>query len=121
MNKVLILNKNLYYLYQIMITTQGDREMHSNISINLSKKSNSKRNYPTETRTYNSKNPSSQSLYAQAVNGQLKNPAPARRTTNSTTTSTNSATRTRTNTTTRTANSTTNTTKTTASRANYTQ
>ena len=72
-----------------MITTQGDREMHSNISINLSKKSNSKRNYPTETRTYNSRNTSSQSLYAQAVNGQLKNPAPARRTTNSTTNSTN--------------------------------
>ena len=69
-----------------MITTQGDREMHSNISINLSKKSNSKRNYPTETRTYNSRNTSSsQSLYAQAVNGQLKNPT-ARRTTHSTTT-----------------------------------
>jgi hypothetical protein len=51
-----------------MITTQGDREMHSNISINLSKKSNSKRNYPSETRTYNSKSSSSQSLYAQAVN-----------------------------------------------------
>ena len=71
-----------------MITTQGDREMHSNISINLSKKNNSKRNYPTETRTYNTKNASSQSLYAQAVNGQLKNPAPTRRTTHSTLNST---------------------------------
>ena len=70
-----------------MITTQGDREMHSNISINLSKKNNSKRNYPTETRTY--RNTSSQTLYAQAVNGQLKNPAPTRRTIHSTTTSTN--------------------------------
>ena len=74
-----------------MITTQGDREMHSNISINLSKKSNSKRNYPTETRTYNSRNTSSsQSLYAQAVNGQLKNPAPSRRTTHSTATTSTS-------------------------------
>ena len=74
-----------------MITTQGDREMHSNISINLSKKSNSKRSYPTETRTYNnSRNTSSQTLYAQAVDGQLKNPTSTRRTTNSTaTTSTN--------------------------------
>jgi hypothetical protein len=70
-----------------MITTQGDREMHSNISINLSRKSNSKRNYPTETRTY-TKNTSSQSLYAQAVNGQLKNPAPTRRTAHSTLNST---------------------------------
>ena len=106
-----------------MITTQGDREMHSNISINLSKKSNSKRNYPMETRTYNSRNTSSQSLYAQAVNGQLKNPAPTRRVVHSTatSTSTNGTTHTRTATTTRTPNSTTNTTKTVASRANYTQ
>ena len=104
-----------------MITTQGDREMHSNISINLSKKSNSKRNYPTETRTYNSRSTPSQSLYAQAVNGQLKNPTPARRTTNSTTASTNSATHTRTANSTRTQNSTANTTRATASRANYTQ
>ena len=89
-----------------MITTQGDREMHSNISINLSKKSNSKRSYPTETRTYNnSRNTSSQTLYAQAVNWQLKNPAPARRTT----TSTNwTATQTRTVNSTRTAATTTN-------------
>ena len=80
----------IYIIYtKFMITTQGDREMHSNISINLSKKSNSKRNYPTETRTYNSKNSSSQSLYAQAVNGQLKNPAPTRRATHSTATATN--------------------------------
>ena len=70
-----------------MITTQGDREMHSNISINLSKKSNSKRSYPTETRTYNSRSTSSsQSLYAQAANGQLKNPTPMRRITHSATT-----------------------------------
>ena len=104
-----------------MITTQGDREMHSNISINLSKKSNSKRNYPTETRTYNYRNTSSQSLYAQAVNGQLKNPAPTKRTTHSATTSTNWAPHTRGVTSTRTQNSTANTTKATASRANYTQ
>ena len=100
-----------------MITTQGDREMHSNISINLSRKSNSKRNYPTETRTYNSRNTSSQSLYAQAVNGQLKNPAPTRRATHSTVISTNSTT---THTRTVTATKTTNTTRET-SRANYTQ
>ena len=68
-----------------MITTQGDREMHSNISIDLSKKSNSKRtysshqSYSTNTKTYNTRTPSSQSLYAQAVNWQLKNPAPIKR------------------------------------------
>ena len=72
-----------------MITTQGDREMHSNISINLNKKNNSKRSYPTGTKTYNSRNTSSQSLYAQAVNGQLKNPSPARRATQSAINSTN--------------------------------
>ena len=98
-----------------MITTQGDREMHSNISINLSKKSNSKRSYPTETRTYNSRNTSSQSLYAQAVNGQLKNPTSTRRATHSTTTASSNWT-----THTRTASSTTNT-RTTNSRTNYTQ
>ena len=104
-----------------MITTQGDREMHSNISINLSKKSNSKRNYSTETRTYNnSRNTSSQSLYAQAVNWQLKNPTPRR--TSNTSASTNwAATHTRTVSSTRTTATTTNTTRTTASRANYTQ
>ena len=75
-----------------MITTQGDREMHSNISIDLSKKNNSKRTYSsnhsywTNTKTYNTRTPSSQSLYAQAVNWQLKNPAPAKRTTHTTTT-----------------------------------
>jgi hypothetical protein len=90
--KVLSSNKNLYYLYRIMITTQGDREMHSNISINLSRKSNSKKNYSsnqsysTDTRTYTSKNSSSQSLYAQAMNGQLKSPTSTRRTTHSTNT-----------------------------------
>ena len=106
-----------------MITTQGDREMHSNISINLSKKSNSKRNYPTETRTYNnSRNTSSQSLYAQAVNGQLKNPAPTRRITHSTTeTSTNWTTHTRTVNSTRATSSTANTTRATNSRTNYAQ
>ena len=104
-----------------MITTQGDREMHSNISINLNKKNNSKRSYPTETRTYNSRNTSSQSLYAQAVNGQLKNPTPTRRTVHSATTSTNEATHTRTSATTRTTNTTTNTARTSASRTNYTQ
>lgn len=77
-----------------MITTQGDREMHSNISIDLSKKNNSKRTYSnthsywTNTKTYNTRTPSSQSLYAQAVNWQLKNPEPIKRTTHSTTTST---------------------------------
>jgi hypothetical protein len=106
-----------------MITTQGDREMHSNISIDLSKKNNSKRDYTshtntksygTDTRTYGTRNTnhtrsSSQTLYAQAVNGQLK--TPAKRTTDAKTT----ATSTRTNTTNSTA------TKATASRANYTQ
>jgi hypothetical protein len=89
MNKYVLSFKQKFILFyiEIMITTQGDREMHSNISINLSKKSNSKRNYPTETRTYNSRNTSSsQSLYAQAVNGQLKNPTSTRRATHSTTT-----------------------------------
>ena len=77
-----------------MITTQGDREMHSNISIDLSKKNNSKRTYSntrsywTSTNTYSARTPSSQSLYAQAVNWQLKNPEPTKRTTHSTTTST---------------------------------
>lgn len=104
-----------------MITTQGDREMHSNISINLSKKSNSKRNYPTETRTYNSRNTSSQSLYAQAANGQLKNPTPTRRTTHSASTTTSWATHTRTVNSTRTANWTTNTARATSSRATYSQ
>lgn len=106
-----------------MITTQGDREMHSNISINLSKKSNSKRIYPTETRTYNSRNTSSQSLYAQAVNGQLKNPVTTRRTTHSTTTTSANWTtsRTRTVSTTKTAGVITHTARTTTSRANYTQ
>ena len=103
-----------------MITTQGDREMHSNISINLSKKSNSKRNYPTETRTYNSRNTSSQSLYAQAASGQLKNPAPTRRTTH-TSASTNWTTHTRTVNSTRTSSTATNTTRTASSRANYSQ
>ena len=104
-----------------MITTQGDREMHSNISINLNKKNNSKRSYPTETRTYNSRNTSSQSLYAQAVNGQLKNPTPTRRTVHSTATSTSESAHTRTSATTRTTNTTTNTARTSASRTNYTQ
>jgi len=107
-----------------MITTQGDREMHSNISIDLSKKNNSKRDYTshtntksygTDTRTYGTRNTnhtrtSSQTLYAQAVNGQLKAPA-TKRTTDAKTTATN----TRANTTNSTA------TKTTNSRANYTQ
>ncbi len=76
-----------------MITTQGDREMHSNISIDLSRKNNSKKAYSnthsywTNTKTYNTRTPSSQSLYAQAVNWQLKNPEPTKRTTHSTTTS----------------------------------
>ena len=54
----------------IMITTQGDREMHSNISIDLSRKNNSKKTYSnthsywTNTKTYNTRTPSSQSLYA---------------------------------------------------------
>ena len=108
-----------------MITTQGDREMHSNISIDLSRKNNSKRNYSTDTRTYNnSRNISSQSLYAQAINGQLKNPTTTRRTVNSTTThatSTNWTTHTRTANSTRVTNTTANTTRTTNSRANYTQ
>ena len=110
-----------------MITTQGDREMHSNISINLSKKSNSKKNYPSNNQSYStnrtthSRTTSDQSLYAQAVNGQLKTPAPTRRVVHSTTTSTNSATHTRTSTTTRTSSSTTNTSRATVSRTNYTQ
>ena len=104
-----------------MITTQGDREMHSNISIDLSKKNNSKRDYTshtntksygTDTRTYGPRNTnhsraSSQTLYAQAVNGQLKAPT-TKRTTDAKTTTT----QTKTNTT----NS-----RTTNSRANYTQ
>jgi hypothetical protein len=104
-----------------MITTQGDREMHSNISIDLSKKNNSKRDYTshtntksygTDTRTYGPRNTnhsraSSQTLYAQAVNGQLKAPTTERTTDARTTT-----TQTKTNTT----NS-----RTTNSRANYTQ
>ena len=64
-----------------MTTTQGDREMYSNISINFSWKNKSKINYSTQTsvKTYRTKNTtnkksSSQSLYAQAVNGQLKAP-----------------------------------------------
>jgi hypothetical protein len=69
-----------------MITTQGDREMHSNISINLGRKNNSKKDYQTETRTYNPRNTSSQSLYAQAVNGQLINPTSTRRTVHTTNT-----------------------------------
>ena len=125
MNKYVLSFKQKFILFyiEIMITTQGDREMHSNISINLSKKSNSKRNYPTETRTYNnSRNTSSQSLYAQAVNGQLKNPAPTRRTVHSATTSTNWTTsNTRTSTTARNTSSATNATRTVASRTNYTQ
>ena len=117
-DKVLFQTK-IYIIYtKFMITTQGEREMHSNISINLSKKSNSKRNYPTETRTYNSRNTSSsESLYAQAVNGQLKNPASSRRTTHSTaTTSTSWTTHTRTVNSARTTN-----TRATTSRTNYTQ
>ena len=80
-----------------MITTQGDREMHSNISIDLSKKSNSKRtysshqSYSTNTKTYNTRTPSSQSLYAQAVNWQLKNPTPTRRVHTATTTTSSTA------------------------------
>ena len=105
-----------------MITTQGDREMHSNISIDLSRKSNSKKNYPTETRTYNSsRNTSNQSLYAQAVSWQLKNPTPTRRT--STSTSTNwTVTHTKTVNSIRATTSTiVNTSRATNSRANYTQ
>jgi len=78
-----------------MITTHGDREMHSNISIDLSKKNNSKRDYPnnnqtkwTNTRTHNWRNLHSQSLYAQAVNGELKEPSPTKKTTHTTTTHT---------------------------------
>ena len=80
-----------------MITTQGDREMHSNISIDLSKKSNSKRTYSnnhsywTNTKTYNTRTPFSQSLYAQAVNWQLKNPTPTRRVHTTTTTTSSTA------------------------------
>ena len=71
-----------------MITTQGDREMHSNISIDLSKKNNSKTSYSNQ-RTYSrsTRNSSSQTLYAQAVNWQLKNPEPAKRVTHTITTS----------------------------------
>jgi hypothetical protein len=56
-----------------MITSQGDREMHSNISIDLSKKNNSKRVYSnnqansSHSKSY-TKTSNSQSLYAQAVN-----------------------------------------------------
>ena len=124
MNKYVLSFKQKFILFyiEIMITTQGDREMHSNISINLSKKSNSKRSYPTETRIYNSRNTSSsQSLYAQAVNGQLKNPTSTRRATHSTTTaSSNWTTHTRTVNSNRTTSTTTNT-RATTSRTNYTQ
>ena len=65
-----------------MITTQGDREMHSNISIDLSKKNNSKTSYSNQRNySHSTRNTSSQSLYAQAVNWQLKNPEPIKRTT----------------------------------------
>lgn len=103
-----------------MITTQGDREMHSNISIDLSKKNNSKRtysshqSYSTSTKSY-TRTPSSQSLYAQAVNWQLKNPTPTRR---AHTTTTSSAT-THSRTTTSIKSEGTN--KITTSRTNYTQ
>ena len=105
-----------------MITTQGDREMHSNISIDLSKKNNSKRTYSnnhsywTNTKTYNTRTPSSQSLYAQAVNWQLKNPAPAKRTTTHTT-ATSTTTHSRNVSTTKV----TDTTKAPSTRTNYTQ
>ena len=72
-----------------MITTQWDREMHSNISIDLSKKSNSKKDYSQQnnvksysstqksqwTRTSSHAKNSGQTLYAQAVSWQLKNPS----------------------------------------------
>lgn len=63
-----------------MITTQGDREMYSNISIDLSKKNNSKRTYSATNNNSTNKihhtkrTSSSQTLYAQAVNWQLKAP-----------------------------------------------
>ena len=103
-----------------MITTQGDREMHSNISIDLSRKNNSKSSYSNQrTYSHSTRNTSSQTLYAQAVNWQLKNPEPTKRTTH-TTASTNWTT-THTRTVTRTTNVTTNTARTSTSRTNYTQ
>ena len=96
-----------------MITTQGDREMHSNISIDLSRKNNSKTTYSNQkTYSHSTRTPSSQSLYAQAVNWQLKNPAPAKRTTHTNTTS---------STATHSRITTSDTTKTTTTRTNYTQ
>ena len=101
-----------------MITTQGDREMHSNISIDLSRKNNSKTTYSNQkTYSHNTRTPSSQSLYAQAVNWQLKNPEPIKRTAHTiTTTTTRWATpHSKTTETQKT------TTRTTAARTNYTQ
>jgi len=105
-----------------MITTQGDREMHSNISINLGRKNNSKKDYTTETRTYNnSRNTSSQSLYAQAVNGQLNNSTPTRRTVHTTNTNWTTS-HIRTNSTNRNTTTTvTHATRAVNSRTNYTQ
>ena len=77
-----------------MITTHGDREMHSNISIDLSRKSNSKKNYTsnnhtnsTSTKTQNWRNLHNHSLYDQAVNWELKENT-TKRTTHTTTTHT---------------------------------
>ncbi|MBO7094909.1 hypothetical protein J6V86_01690 [bacterium] len=70
-NKALYFKQKFIYLYQItiMITTQGDREMHSNISIDLSRKNNSKSPYSNQrTYSHSTRNTSSQTLYAQAVN-----------------------------------------------------
>ena len=78
-----------------MITTHGDREMHSNISIDLSKKSNSKRNYTsnnhtnsTSTKAQNWRNLHNHSLYDQAVNWELKESPTTRKASHTTTTHT---------------------------------